>query len=361
MRILFLEQFSELGGGQQCLLDLLPAIQARGWSATVAAPGSGPLFDAARAAGAETAVIELGPYTNGRKTPLDAARFAMDTLRLRNWIARQDANIIYSSAPRPLLAAAMGAAGRTAIFHAQHFLGKRYAVSVAGWALRHTSSIVIADAQYVAAQYASYVPPTRLHVIYNGVAEMPFIPRKSGPDRQWRIGLIGRIAPMKGQTDFLRAAALLVPRLPGARFMICGAPMFSPASYAGEVQRLAAGLPVEFLGWRSDMGQVLADLDLLVVPSTSAEATTRVILEAFSAGVPVVAYAIGGIPEIIRDSRNGFLVPECEPHALARKILEVTKLDLNPVAAQARADWARNYTLARYREEMMSVIAAAAT
>ena len=69
---------------------------------------------------------------------------------------------------------------------------------------------------------------------------------------------------------------------------------------------------------------VLADLDLLVVPSISAEATTRVILEAFSAGVPVVAYSIGGIPEIIRESRNGFLVPECEPRALARKIQEVT-------------------------------------
>ncbi len=42
MKILFLEQFSELGGGQQCLIDLLPAIREQGWKATVAAPGSGP-------------------------------------------------------------------------------------------------------------------------------------------------------------------------------------------------------------------------------------------------------------------------------------------------------------------------------
>ena len=53
MKILFLEQFSEMGGGQRNLLDLL-AICARGWQAVVAAPGAGPLFNAAREAGAES-------------------------------------------------------------------------------------------------------------------------------------------------------------------------------------------------------------------------------------------------------------------------------------------------------------------
>jgi glycosyltransferase involved in cell wall biosynthesis len=254
----------------------------------------------------------------------------------------------------------MGGGGRPAIFHAQHFLGKRYAVSMAGWALRHARSTVIADAQYVAAQFTPYIAPERLRVIYNGVPEIPFVAREFKRDQPWRIGLIGRIAPMKGQTDFLGAAALLAPRLPGAKFVICGAPMFSSPAYVEEVQRLASGLPVEFLGWRNDIDQVLTGLDLLVVPSTAAEATTRVILEAFSAGVPVVAYAIGGIPEIVRDSVNGFLVPGCEPQALADKVLEVIALDLAPLAARARRDWERNYTLARYRAQMTSVIAACA-
>src|SRR5205814_128322 len=144
-------------------------------------------------------------------------------------------------------------------------------------------------------QYTRFVEPRRRHVVYNGVAEIPFLRREFGRKREWRIGLVGRIAPMKGQTDFLRAAALLSPVLADARFVICGAPMFSEPDYVREVQVLANGLPVEFLGWRNDVGAVLAGLDLLVVPSTAAEATTRVILEAFSAGVPVVAYAVGGI------------------------------------------------------------------
>ncbi len=136
--------------------------------------------------------------------------------------------------------------------------------------------------------------------------------------------------------------------------------MFAPPAYLEEVQRLAVGLPVDFLGWRNDIAGVLSGLDMLVVPSTSAEATTRVILEAFSAGVPVVAYSIGGIPEIIEESRNGFLVPECQPEALARKILQVTYLDLQPLVIRAREDWERNYTVARYREQMIDVMDACA-
>lgn len=357
MKILFLEQFSELGGGQQCLLDLLFAVRECGWKALVAAPGSGPLFERASAAGAQTAVIELGPYTSGRKTASDAVRFLRDTARLRIWIARQDVDLIYLSAPRPLPAAALGAAGRPLIFHAQHHFGKRYAVSVAAWAIRHARATVIADSHYVAAQFRHDIPVERLHIVYNGVAEIPYRVRPRGS----RIGLVGRIAPMKGQTDFMRAAAIVAARAPDAKFVLCGAPMFSAPGYVEEVHRLAANLPVDFLGWREDIGAVLSELDLLVVPSTGAEATTRVILEAFSAGVPVVAYSIGGIPEVVRDGVNGFMVDECEPAALARKILDVMTLDVTPVTAHARADWERKYTLARYREQMIRIIAASAT
>ncbi len=80
------------------------------------------------------------------------------------------------------------------------------------------------------------------------------------------------------------------------------------------------------------------------------------ILEAFSAGVPVVAYAIGGIPEIVRDGVTGFLVPECDAAALSRKIVEVLQRDLNPLAARARMDWEARYTIDRYQREMTHAI-----
>ena len=108
------------------------------------------------------------------------------------------------------------------------------------------------------------------------------------------------------------------------------------------------GCRLSFWDGREDVGAVLAGLDLLVVPSTEAEATTRVILEAFSAGVPVVAYAVGGIPEVVRDGENGFLVgagdtsgPACWRARLGAKIVEVLKGDTDGVVERARRDWER--------------------
>ncbi|MGH9559449.1 MAG: glycosyltransferase family 4 protein [Bryobacteraceae bacterium] len=351
MKILFLEQFSEMGGGQRNLADLLPAYVERGWKAVVAAPGDGPLFDVARAMGAETRKIEVGRYSNGQKTMADRARFLFDTARLRSWIVRQDCDAINVGGARLLPAAALAAGGRPVIFQALHYFKEPRAVRVSAWALRRAKATVMANSRHVARQFANH---RDVHVIYQGVQEIPFKPRDFRG--VWRIGLIGRIAPMKGQTDFLRAAA----SIDNAKFVVCGAPMFCPRSYANEVHRLAEGLPVEFLGWREDVAAVLGELDLLVVPSTAAEATTRVILEAFSAGVPVVAYSAGGIPEIVRDGENGFLVSECNPAALARKISALMRLDPRPIAEQARRDWEQYYTVARYRREMADAIGAIA-
>jgi glycosyltransferase involved in cell wall biosynthesis len=360
MKILFLEQFSEPGGGQRCMLDLLPEVRARGWKALVAAPGDGPLFDLAQREGAETARIELGPYTSGSKSTGDVLRYARETLRLSRWIAAQTADVIYVSGPRPLVAAARGSRERAVVFHAQSLLVKNYTARLARWAIRHARATVVADSRYIARPIEA-AAASKLHVVYNGVPEIPFVEHKFGSDGRWRIGVIGRIAREKGQLDFLHAAERVLATLPEARFVICGAPLFSPPQYFEEVKRLAAKLPCELLGWRDDVGAVLAELDLLVVPSDHLEATTRVIIEAYSAGVPVIAYANGGIPEVIDDGVTGFLVPECTPGALAAKIVAVTKLDPSRISRAARAAWERTFNVTRYRTEMLDIISRAAT
>lgn len=348
MKILFLEQFSELGGGQRNVLDLLPAVIARGWKAVVAAPGDGPLFESARAAGAETLTFPFGNYSNGRKSAMDAARFPLDTALMSRWIARQECDMISVGGARLLPAVAMAARGRRVIFQAQHFFEEERALKLARLAIRKSHAEVVANSKHVASQFEN------ARVVYNGVEEISFVPHEFG--NQWRLGIIGRIAPMKGQADFLRAGAFLASMLPLVTLNIYGKPMFTPPAYVEEVHRLAASLPVHFSGWRDDIGAVFGDLNLLIVPSTAAEATTRVILEAFSAGVPVIAYAAGGIPEVIRDGETGFLVPERTPEALAQKILAATRLDLNRIARQARKEWEDRYTIHRYREQMMEVI-----
>src|SRR6202041_3471375 len=102
-----------------------------------------------------------------------------------------------------------------------------------------------------------------------------------------------------GQREFVEAARIIHSRMPEARFAIYGETMFASHDYEREVRAAAAGLPIEFAGWASNVYDALARMDVLLVPSKPHEATTRVILEAFAAGVSVIAFPSGGIPEVL--------------------------------------------------------------
>ena len=170
--------------------------------------------------------------------------------------------------------------------------------------------------------------------------------------------MIGRISPEKGQLDFLRAADLLMSYGVPAHFTICGAPLFGDTAYAEHVHRLAAQIGVEELGWRDDIGAVLGGLDLLIVPSRE-EGMGRVIVEAFSAGVPVVAFATGGIPELIADGETGFLTAENSSDALAARVCEVmmsSPEDLQRVARNARNAWAQHYAFDAFQRKITALL-----
>src|SRR5215469_13254019 len=120
MNILCLDQFSDLGGAQRCLLDLLPALVRAGWSTHVAAPGSGPLAEIAVALGATADSIPCGRYSSGRKTSREMARFAFEIRRL---VRCYQADLLYVNGPRLLPAAALAALrGPPMLFHSHSFL-----------------------------------------------------------------------------------------------------------------------------------------------------------------------------------------------------------------------------------------------
>jgi glycosyltransferase involved in cell wall biosynthesis len=324
MNILFLDQFREPGGAQLCLRDLLPAVEARGWQAKVATPGEDG--------------FQLGPFHSGRKSVSDALRFARQMPALRRWIEQTPADVIYVNGPRLLPAVPEG---RPVIFHCHSFLDKPYSVWLAQHAIRRTRATVIGACRFV----LQPLEAADAHVVYNGVRQSP--PRVAG--REFRIGMIGRIVPQKGQAEFVRAAR----GVPGCRFVICGAPLFGNEAYLEEVRALADGLPIEFLEWQDDPGAVLAGLSLLVVPSTVPEASSRVILEAFSAGVPVLASAIGGIPELIEHNRTGFLIESLEKQM--RELAAQPKL-LAEVAANACEEWRSRFTLEEYQRRILKIV-----
>jgi glycosyltransferase involved in cell wall biosynthesis len=229
---------------------------------------------------------------------------------------------------------------------------------LAAWSLRWAEGTVIACSESVASAWGRRFRLPRVHVIPNGTTDAGFRQPGSPSGHEWRIGIIGRIAPEKGQADFLRAAALLAAESSNMRFVVCGAPMLAPESYMSEVRALAAGLPVDFLGWRQDAISVLKNLNLLVIPSKS-EGLPRVLLEAFSAGVPVVAFPAGGVAEAIEDKVTGFLVREASPAALATCLHDLiggSPERLREVAANAREAWQRSYTVEAYRARIIGLM-----
>jgi glycosyltransferase involved in cell wall biosynthesis len=359
MRLLLLDQFSDPGGAQQVLLEFLPALRERGWEALVGMPGEGELFARIGELGFETARIDCGPFRSGKKSPADLARFLGGSPRLARQIHalanRARAELVYINGPRVLPAASIASLQVPVLFHAHSLLPPGAVRRLTGMALRRLNARVVASCRFVADSWREYVAADRLSVIYNGVrAPSRQIKRSSATPA---IGCIGRISEEKGQREFVEAAALIHRELPGCRFMIYGAPLFGDLAalqYEIALRDAAAGLPIDFAGWTPDIDSALANIDLLLVPSTAQEATTRVSLEAFAAGVPVVAFRSGGIPEVIDDGVNGILTDSTEE--MARRTIELLRDDRTAMSEAAHQSWRTRFTLEHYHSQILNLV-----
>lgn len=139
------------------------------------------------------------------------------------------------------------------------------------------------------------------------------------PDPPARVvGAAGRLSPDKGFAVFVTAAARVARRDPGVGFVLFGD---GPLRKRLERQAHAAGLAGRFVlaGFRTDLDRFMPFLDLLVLPSYN-EGLPNVVLEAFAAGIPVVATAVGGTPEVVEDGQSGYLVEPGNVGTLTRRI-----------------------------------------
>jgi len=160
MRLLILDQFSDPGGAQQALMELLPAMRERGWEAVVGMPGDGPLFKQIGALGFETATVDCGPYRSGRKSLMDTLRFLSGAPRLTRQVrllAKQiQADLVYVNGPR-LLPAVVGLR-LPVVFHSHSYIGAGLSRWMAGEALLHPDASVIAACRFVAEPWTKFVP-----------------------------------------------------------------------------------------------------------------------------------------------------------------------------------------------------------
>ena len=365
MNILFLDQFKTIGGGQRSLLEALSGLRDRGWSGRIALPGEGAYTDALRAGGFPVDHISSHAYSATRKNLADFAHFVGEFPWLIRSIyrlaAKHRTGLLYVNGPRLLPAAAVVAKARSIplVFHSHHRILQPVAIRLAGEALRWSGARMLACCRFAAEPLQRYLPHGRCRVVYNGIAGVSWAHSDSGSRKIRSIGVIGRVEPEKGQMEFTAAVRILAGEFPDCRFIIAGAPLFSGPEYLEAVKKAARPLPIQFVGWQDDIGAVFAGLDLLVVPSTDIDSTPRVVIEAFSAGIPVVAFPAGGIPEILEDGNTGFLASGGSPAALAARIRSVLRMDsarLQEVVGRARQAWRERFTLERFQQDIAGAI-----
>ena len=135
------------------------------------------------------------------------------------------------------------------------------------------------------------------------------------------IGIVGRIFPIKNHALFIESAARIaaVERL--ARFVVVGDGTLRIA-LEDQARRLGIAERVVFTGWRNDLPQIYADLDVLVVSSDN-EGTPLSAIEAMATSCPVVATRVGGIPDIITDDVTGSLVLPGEAEGIASAVFDL--------------------------------------
>ena len=233
------------------------------------------------------------------------------------------------------------------------------------------SSMTVTPSEWMTRQYRQVfgVASNRLRVIPYGFDPVAYRSRARSQPREVPslagrkiITCVARLVPLKGHDHLLDALVQVIAQVPGAICLLAG-----DGPYEFHLRRAVAAKGLEqavfFLGRRDDVPAILARTDAFVLPSLH-EVTPLAISEAQLLGIPVVASAVGGVPELVEDGRTGLLVPPGDPAALARALVRVLTDDnlalvLSRCGSQeveTRRTWAEHYArlLALYDEVLAS-------
>jgi glycosyltransferase involved in cell wall biosynthesis len=280
--------------------------------------------------------------------------------RLRELAREQGASLLYGQGTWAnylvALAAGDGTAGLEAVWHVRNNHAPPVTRAIVR-TLARTRAVraVIAVSASAARPYGGL--DLRLEVVHNGVDRAVCDAAMARPALRALLGLgrevvlagfAGRLVPHKGLDTLLRAVRAVAEKQPGLHLaVIGGTPLHARRDVLGElrerVRSWGLGSRIHLPGYLPGVEPMIADLDLLVVPSTFPDPCPRVVVEGLSLGVPVVASRIGGIPELVRDGVDGVLLPPGDEVALARALEDLAG-DAPRRAAMAQAALARART-----------------
>jgi glycosyltransferase involved in cell wall biosynthesis len=177
----------------------------------------------------------------------------------------------------------------------------------------------------------------KIRVVYNGVDISDFTPDEASGGsirsefsigaEEIIIGTISQFIPMKGLEFFIEAAKFVVEKVNNVKFLIVGKRV-GDDTYERKLKGLVKDLGIEnkviFTGYRNDIKNVIASMDIFVLASIG-EGFGRVLIEAMALKKPIVAAKSGGIPEIVSDGETGILVPEKDSLEIASAVIKLIK------------------------------------
>lgn len=353
MNILQIIPELKTGGVETGTVDIAKELVKDGHNAIVISNG-GPLLDELVKAGVKhykLPVHEKSPITVISMIP-----------KIKEIIAKEDIDIVHARSRVPAISA----------FFAARSMKRPFITTCHGHYSTHIFSrvmswgkLVIVASNVMARHMIEkfQLPRERVRFIPRGVDLNEFSYRK--PDtkkkKEYTIGIVGRITPIKGHIYLIRAMSKVIRLMPNIKLLIIGDAPESKPKYRQElevlIRRLSLSKYIHFLGDCKDVPKKMKELDLLVMPSIGEETFGRVIIEAQASGVPVVASRIGGIVDIIRDNENGILINPRDYSSLSEAIVRVLKDEelSSKLSKNGRDTIEKNFTLTHMYKRTLKV------
>lgn len=323
--VLFVQPYGQVGGAERYLDTLLERL-GPGWVDEVVFLQPGRFLDRLSDKGLPVSLIDTGP---------SMISMLASAARLRKKLRREGVTVVHANGIKAALVAGIAVLGtKTKVVWVKHDFSWDGAVANIAAAL----SFRVIGVSKAATETLWNRRPEKIRTVYNGV-EVEVQDRRTaraalrhavdaGDDARI-VSIVGRLHEVKGHRDMLEIAASLRELVPRAHIAFIGGEDPSVPGYAREIkQRIDEGLTgiVHLVGFREDAETMIAGSDVVAIPSgrdargMGREAFPTVALEALSLGVPVIAYADGGVPELLGDC--GSLIPPGD----RQKLLEVTAL-----------------------------------
>lgn len=327
MKILMLHVASDLYGTSKIIYLVAKKLQREGHEVHLVVSEDGPLVELFKAMGAKTSIVRLGVlrkrYMNfmgllNRIKVLTIAYF-----KLRSLIKEEQVNIIYSNTTPVIIGGFISKTmGIPNVWHIHEIMDPKGSLvhRIFSKIIKHSSTKVIVVSDAVYQNWLPYLGSKKLIRIYNGI---PMLSANSlhttirdelylGSD-DILVGMVGRLNLHKGQFYFLEIAKELIRVNAFLKFIIVG-DAFSGYEYLYDQLRdfiKSNGLEkhVFYLGYRTDIAEIISALDVFVLPSIHPDSFPTVVLEAMALGKPVVATKQGGALEQLVNIETGLFIP----------------------------------------------------